>query len=245
MAAAVRRPAPKKRKVSSSSDDDDLLQSCSSSQQPPAAKKKSPLFNLPQNYYAPPTISSMTKEELSEWRKEQRRKRNRESAAASRNKTRARIDELEGEVELWKRRYEDLEAKMRCMERHVQFLTKFHKSGEATIAASQAPTATVVSHPNSPPSSPKAPVVPNVVPSSYAVAPPPAYHSAHVPAKAPVASVPNLFPPLLSEPRSCRTPVEEREASPAAAASAIAAAKTTKAKPDESKEHVNQISRQA
>lgn len=40
----------------------------------------------------------MTKEELVKWRKEARRVRNRESAAASRQKTRERIHELEGEV---------------------------------------------------------------------------------------------------------------------------------------------------
>eukprot|EP00522_Entomoneis_paludosa_P011873 CAMPEP_0172439032 /NCGR_PEP_ID=MMETSP1065-20121228/142_1 /TAXON_ID=265537 /ORGANISM="Amphiprora paludosa, Strain CCMP125" /LENGTH=294 /DNA_ID=CAMNT_0013187655 /DNA_START=173 /DNA_END=1058 /DNA_ORIENTATION=+ len=40
----------------------------------------------------------MTKEELQKWRKQARRVRNRESAAASRQKTRQRIDELEGEV---------------------------------------------------------------------------------------------------------------------------------------------------
>lgn len=40
----------------------------------------------------------MTKEELQKWRKQARRVRNRESAAASRQKTRERINELESEV---------------------------------------------------------------------------------------------------------------------------------------------------
>mmetsp|Transcript_15061 Transcript_15061/g.32899 ORF Transcript_15061/g.32899 Transcript_15061/m.32899 type:complete len:204 (-) Transcript_15061:556-1167(-) len=40
----------------------------------------------------------MTKDELQKWRKQARRVRNRESAAASRQKTRERINELEGEV---------------------------------------------------------------------------------------------------------------------------------------------------
>lgn len=47
----------------------------------------------------------MTKEELREWRKEARRVRNRESAAASRKKTRARIDELEGELSALRSKY--------------------------------------------------------------------------------------------------------------------------------------------
>jgi hypothetical protein len=47
----------------------------------------------------------MTKDELVAWRKEARRVRNRESAAASRKRTRDRIDELEGEVSEIKSKY--------------------------------------------------------------------------------------------------------------------------------------------
>merc|ERR1712070_496249 len=47
----------------------------------------------------------MTKEELTVWRKEARRVRNRESAAASRNKTRDRISELEGKVHSLQSKY--------------------------------------------------------------------------------------------------------------------------------------------
>jgi len=47
----------------------------------------------------------MTKAELREWRKEARRVRNRESAAASRMKTRSRIGELETEVSSMKDKY--------------------------------------------------------------------------------------------------------------------------------------------
>lgn len=49
---------------------------------------------------------SMNKEELKKWRKEARRVRNRESAAASRNKTRERIMELESEVDGLRTKYE-------------------------------------------------------------------------------------------------------------------------------------------
>lgn len=48
---------------------------------------------------------SMTKEELKAWRKEARRVRNRESAAASRRKNREAITELETEVEDMKTKY--------------------------------------------------------------------------------------------------------------------------------------------
>jgi hypothetical protein len=47
----------------------------------------------------------MDKEQLAAWRKEARRVRNRESAAASRQRIRDRINELEGEVGQWKQKY--------------------------------------------------------------------------------------------------------------------------------------------
>ena len=47
----------------------------------------------------------MTIEEAAAWRKEQRKVRNRESAAASRQKTRDRIEELEAEFESIKAKY--------------------------------------------------------------------------------------------------------------------------------------------
>jgi hypothetical protein len=53
-----------KRKVS------DEVQSSSSTEPP---KKKSPLYNRPQNHYVPSAPVPMTKEQISEWRKEQRR----------------------------------------------------------------------------------------------------------------------------------------------------------------------------
>lgn len=47
----------------------------------------------------------MTKEQLAVWRREARRVRNRESAAASRQRIRSRITELEDEIEGWKSKY--------------------------------------------------------------------------------------------------------------------------------------------
>lgn len=54
----------------------------------------------------------MTKEQLTSWRREMRRVRNRESAAASRRKVRDRIEELEEEVDVWKMRYEEAMARL-------------------------------------------------------------------------------------------------------------------------------------
>lgn len=204
VAADARRPlaASKKRKIAAASDENHG-----------SPKKKSPLFNQPQNFYAPQAISSMTKDELSEWRKEERRKRNRESAAASRNKTRARIDELEGEVNRWKDAYAGMENRMRCMERHIEFLTRMNKSFQAKQGGIVAvnPPSMIVNHPSSPPMSPK-PVhaamgaVPNAVTSSTIYSPPPPYSSHVVP-----SNPPNPFPALLSEPRDCPQ-VEKKEA---------------------------------
>ena len=54
----------------------------------------------------------MTKEQLTAWRREMRRVRNRESAAASRRKVRDRIEELEEEVDVWKKRYQEVLARL-------------------------------------------------------------------------------------------------------------------------------------
>jgi hypothetical protein len=68
-----------------------------------------------QNRYVPDV--PMTKEQEAEWRREARRKRNRESAAASRNKVRGRIAELEEEVKSWKKRYSMLLDRISALER--------------------------------------------------------------------------------------------------------------------------------
>jgi hypothetical protein len=68
-----------------------------------------------QNRYVPDV--PMTKEQEAEWRREARRKRNRESAAASRNKVRGRIAELEEEVNCWKKRYSMLLERISALER--------------------------------------------------------------------------------------------------------------------------------
>jgi len=62
----------------------------------------------------------MTKAEASAWRREQRRLRNRESAAASRQKTRERITELEIELSEWKSKFADLEKKYSVLLKNQQ-----------------------------------------------------------------------------------------------------------------------------
>lgn len=50
----------------------------------------------------------MTEKQLTQWRREMRRVRNREAAAASRKKVRDRIDDLENRANKWRSRYEDV-----------------------------------------------------------------------------------------------------------------------------------------
>lgn len=59
----------------------------------------------------------MNKEDTAEWRREARRKRNRESAAASRNKVRNRIAELEDEVLDWKTKCDNLFERIDALEK--------------------------------------------------------------------------------------------------------------------------------
>jgi hypothetical protein len=122
----------------------------SSSDESLQKKSKSPLAGLPQNYYAPPS-ANMTPEELQAWRKEQRRERNRQSAAASRQQTKARIAELEGEVLKYKTQYEEMKRRMEGMERQIKLLTEF---SEAKMTPKMQMVTPPASYPNSPSRSP-------------------------------------------------------------------------------------------
>ncbi|KAL3904530.1 MAG: hypothetical protein SGARI_004884 [Bacillariaceae sp.] len=58
----------------------------------------------------------MGKDELAAWRREARRVRNRESAAASRQRIRNRISELEDEVGQWKSKYAEAVQRLEALE---------------------------------------------------------------------------------------------------------------------------------
>lgn len=58
----------------------------------------------------------MSKEQLAAWRREARRVRNRESAAASRQRIRDRINELEDEVGEWKAKYRQAMERLQHMD---------------------------------------------------------------------------------------------------------------------------------
>lgn len=59
----------------------------------------------------------MSKEQLAAWRREARRVRNRESAAASRQRIRNRISELEDEVNNWKKKYTEAMQRLQSLEK--------------------------------------------------------------------------------------------------------------------------------
>ncbi|KAL3920726.1 MAG: hypothetical protein SGILL_003111 [Bacillariaceae sp.] len=76
--------------------------------------KKKTTTKKPQMKYDPDV--PMTKEEAAVWRREQRRKRNRESAALSRQRQRDRISELEVEVADWKHKVDSIMSRIKSLE---------------------------------------------------------------------------------------------------------------------------------
>ncbi|KAG7356082.1 bZIP transcription factor [Nitzschia inconspicua] len=76
------------------------------------SKKSS--YKKPQMKYDPDV--PMTKEEAAVWRREQRRKRNRESAALSRQRQRDRIADLEVEVADWKLKVDSIMDRIKKLE---------------------------------------------------------------------------------------------------------------------------------
>lgn len=61
----------------------------------------------------------MDKDQLASWRREARRVRNRESAAASRQRIRNRIDELEDEVGQWKTKYQQAMERLASLQQSI------------------------------------------------------------------------------------------------------------------------------
>ncbi|KAL3798055.1 hypothetical protein HJC23_012346 [Cyclotella cryptica] len=187
--------ADRKRKLDTTDDDEG-----------PSGVKKSPLADLPQNHYAPPV--PMTKEELSAWRKEQRRERNRQSAADSRNKTKLRIEELEGEVLKYKTLYEDMKKTMEGMERQIRMLTEMNerKVKESRLFSPSLVEQETVTPPQSYPSSPSRSPVLGVEPSPHdsTIFHCPVVTSLSRPCTPPSHPHPHsFFPSVLSPPTDC------------------------------------------
>ena len=161
----------------------------------------------------------MSREEIAAWRKEQRRERNRQSAAESRNKTKNKIAELEGEAYKYKMLCDAMRIKMEQMEQQIQLLTAAaeQKVEERSLRASSRMDSSTITPPSSYPNSPsRSPVDPHQLP---------------------------LFPPLLSSPADC-VPVQvtSHDIAPIAA---VVPLKNEVSSSVESKEHLKPISRQA
>jgi bZIP transcription factor len=97
--------APKKQKVSPPTSDDE---SCSSKER----KGNSQL----QKKYDPENVQAMSKMELSLWRRQQRKQRNRISAAVSRQKQKSRIVELEEELSEWKDKVQAVQQQLQAFQ---------------------------------------------------------------------------------------------------------------------------------
>ncbi|KAL7456573.1 hypothetical protein ACHAWC_008043 [Mediolabrus comicus] len=179
------------------------------------SKKPSVLLGKPQNVYVAPS-NDMTREELSAWRKEERRKRNRASAAASRHKTQSKIAELSLEVSLWKTRCEDMQDKMMKLQRQVDLLTRAQSPTQE-----QQQLQHLVSPPSSNPNSPS---------SMSLEGQPPIVTSSLDTKKC-------LPPPLMLSPAS----LMDQTSSPVENKADI----TSSSNVDISKKHLNMISRQA
>ncbi len=187
---------------------------------PPTKKKKpSVLLGKPQNVYVAPS-NGMTREELSAWRKEERRKRNRASAAASRHKTQSKIADLEGQLSLWKTRCEDMQKQMIQLERQIDnMLTRAHSPTQEQQQQLQHLVSPPSSHPNSPSSMSLAlEGQPSIVTSS-------------------LNTKKFLPPPLMLSPAS----LMDQTSSPVENKADI----TSSSNVDISKKHLNMISRQA
>ncbi|KAL3923877.1 MAG: hypothetical protein SGILL_001387 [Bacillariaceae sp.] len=112
VAATPDKKPPKKRKVTA--DDDSAAASATSKAAKAAAKQDAEDKKKTQIRYDPEV--PMNKEQLAAWRREARRVRNRESAAASRQRIRSRISELEDEVGQWKSKYSEAVQRLEALE---------------------------------------------------------------------------------------------------------------------------------
>lgn len=108
--ASLPPSSSKKGKASKKSQSGGSTGSASQQQQQDEAKKKA------QIRYDPDV--PMSKEQLAAWRREARRVRNRESAAASRARIRSRITELEDEVGEWKSKYAQAMSRLQSLEKN-------------------------------------------------------------------------------------------------------------------------------
>lgn len=144
--------------------DSEASTSSDSEPKPATTLSKDALAKIPgvkkQARYVPAV--KMTKEELTMWRKEARRVRNRESAAASRQKTQKRITELEDEVGAITKKYhaalrriEELEAAAAAGNNHSAWRPVKNVPQHQAVGVSSPVIRATCTHTVSPPLSPR------------------------------------------------------------------------------------------
>ena len=133
-------PSRKKRKLAANRSDRGARLTQTDLDEIAAPSNDSSLTNK-YNLKYEPDDPTLTEEQRAEWRKEQRKARNRASAAASRLKTKARIDELEGEVSELKRMYAAAVARIAELEggSTTNFSTNIGRVASTTISPPTSP----------------------------------------------------------------------------------------------------------
>lgn len=124
---AEKKP-PKKRKVASGDPSSRKISKTATDDESDAAKAKKTQIR-----YDPDV--PMSKDQLAAWRREARRVRNRESAAASRQRIRNRISELEDEVGDWKAKYSHAIRRLEALEQCIS--AKADNNGAEQICQQQ------------------------------------------------------------------------------------------------------------
>jgi len=127
---------PKKRKVAVDSYSSSLRKNSSNKEEksPDGDIDHSDENNLKKSQIRYDPEVPMSKDQLAAWRREARRVRNRESAAASRQRIRSRITELEEEVGDWKAKYNHAIQRLDALEKCVVVNTSGQQQEQPTLA---------------------------------------------------------------------------------------------------------------
>jgi len=118
-------PPPPQQDDDDADEDDDATTSTSNSASNSKKRKKGGSSNKKKTQIRYDPDIPMNKEQLAAWRREARRVRNRESAAASRQRIRNRITELEEELDSWRSKYNQAIERLE----HLEQVQRSQRSG--------------------------------------------------------------------------------------------------------------------
>lgn len=139
------------RNVSTSPDHFVKVDPSSTKSAPSPSHQQGSASKKPQMKYDPDV--PMTKNEAALWRREQRRQRNRLSAAQSRERQRNRISELENELDQWKDKYAAVQAKIDSLMAQQQASTVSDDDARATSPIPSTISSRVIIAPSGSPTS--------------------------------------------------------------------------------------------